>query len=213
MKKRAAVLHGENNLIAEIFDFTKIIVYEKIEEWEAVTALSGTGINAEIQEKTNIRKNMEMIISWLKEHEIKIIIGKLIVGIPYYMLDKNGFIVCEAENFSQELLEQIAADYLEKNEEAEKTEEEVPSRPFPVDNEGNYFLDFALLQKKRPEISSKKALLPFLSNELFQSLTVVCTHIMPWLDVFLEDRNLKIDAERKNGLYTVKISRKLCKNE
>jgi hypothetical protein len=114
-------------------------------------------------------------------------------------------------------LEQIFNDF--KNSEKEEKEEreddlpKVPLEPEPVDHEGNYFFDFYQLQKEHPEISSKKALLPFLCNELFLSLTLTCSHEMPWLNPFCEEHNLDYEASRQEGLYQVVISHKTCKTD
>lgn len=207
MMKKIAVLYDENNQITDVFHINSIVIYHKIDSWQEYKILSDIAIK--ISEAGNIRDSIELIIKSLED--CKVIIGTLIVGIPYYILDKNGFIICEAEKFSQALLEEISMDYLEKKIEVKENEVlNLPKSPRPIDNEGNFFFDFAMVQKNFPEISSKKALLPFFSNELFHSITIVCTHIMPWLDTYIEQRNFKLESKREDGLYTLIITHKQC---
>ena len=85
--------------------------------------------------------------------------------------------------------------------------------PVSVDHEGNYFLDFLKLQKYHPELTSKKVLLPFFATELFQTITIICSHKMPWLDVVLEQKQLECTQKRENGAYTLLISHKICKEQ
>ncbi len=128
----------------------------------------------------------------------KVIVGSQITGIPFYFFDKKGYKVCESEEFSKKLLDQIYEDFLEISvyeikDEVNKIEiKNIPIKPVELDEEGNYFLDFVKVQKYRPEISSKRALIPFFNNEIFSSLTIICSHIMPWLDIFLKERDLEV---------------------
>lgn len=208
MEKKIAILYDNNKQITDIFRANNIVIYEKNDSWEESMEIL---VNND-SEEVSIRDSIKSLIKLLGS--CKVIIGTSILGIPYYILDKNGFIICEAEEFSGELLEQIEFDYFAENIESIKTETEyVPKSPVPIDCEGNYFFDFAKLQKNNPEISSKKALLPFLSYELFQSITIICTHIMPWIDTYLEQRNLHLEATRDDGLYKLLITQKLCMDE
>lgn len=209
MEKKIAVLFDEQNQITDFLSVHHITVYEKKNTWMEIKTLSDLRISA--GSGGSVRAALDNAVGRLED--CKVIVGSLIVGIPYYILDKNGFIVCEAQQFSEELLEQICTDYLEEVPEVREEEQvNIPKKPVPVDNEGNYFFDFASVQKAYPEISSKKALLPFFSNELFQSITIICTHIMPWLDTYIVERNLKMESNRESGLTTLIISHKSCKD-
>jgi hypothetical protein len=204
MADRIAVLYDENNQTADVFHLHHITIYEKNQKWEETTLLSEVSVS----ESKNIRSILDSLIYKIKD--CKVIVGRMIAGMPYYMLDKNGFMICEAEECSEELLEQISQELFKEEEPQFIPDENVPKKPMPVDNAGNYYFNFALIQKNFPEISSKKALLPFFSHELFQSITIVCTHIMPWLDNYLKQMNLQMESHREDGLYTLVITHRLC---
>lgn len=201
---KIGIIYDKDNCITDLFHMNHITVYEKKETWVDTNMIRDIEIH-----ENNLRVKMDTLI--YKLDACKVIIGKEIVGIPYYILDKNGFIMCEADEFSQELLNQIEEDYFMIKQNSCDTEEvSIPKNPIALDNAGNYFLDFAKVQKYFPQISSKKALLPFFSHELFQSITIVCTHIMPWLETFVEQSNYHMEYCRDNGLYTIIITHKLC---
>ena len=113
-----------------------------------------------------------------------------------------------------ELLNQIYADYcIEKEIEEKDITEFVSMYPQPADNSGNFFFDFIKDQKKYPHLSSKKMLLPFLSHELFQSVTIICSHIMPWMENYTQERGLELSAKKEPGKITIVITHKQCNGD
>ncbi|SHJ34658.1 Fe-only nitrogenase accessory AnfO family protein [Parasporobacterium paucivorans] len=211
MKKMIAVLFDNENKITDFIHADHIVVYGKMgDSWSVAEELKG--VRMEGRDGEGIRTHMNEIICRLGE--CKALVGSIITGVPYYILEKNRFIVCEADEFSDELLEQMGTDFYDVKEgAAEEDKKEIPLGPVSTDNEGNYYFDYAAAAKKYPELTSKKALLPFFSNELFQSVTIICTHIMPWIDSFLEQSNLQMESRRNEGLYTIKIFHKICRNQ
>ena len=209
MGNKIAVFLGANKKTADLYSVCSVKIYERfLEEWLEVSEFPFMLKNESSAEE--MRSLMKSLI--LKLDNCKIIIVKELIGIPYHILDKEGFIICEAEEFSFGILDAVYNDFCVEKEEEEKAEEiYVPTCPQPMDDMGNYFLDFNAVQKYKPEVSSKKALLPFFSNELFLSLTLICSHIMPWLDNFFEEHNLEYSHKREDGLYTLYITHKKCK--
>lgn len=207
MNSKIGMIKDKNEKITDLFGMTHIDIYEKKEEWEVVKTLKHLSLNTSSTHA--LRLFIEDIIKLLED--CKILIGTTIIGMPYHILDRNGFILCEAEEFSLTLLNQVYRDYCTpKEEQINEKVEYVPDSPQTVDNDGNFFLDFIALKKSRPEVTSKKALVPFLSYELFQTVTILCDHVMPWLESFLAERGLEYSIKRENSTYLVVISHKLC---
>lgn len=209
MESKIAVLLTGNKKIADLNSVCSVKIYERFsEEWLEVSEFPFM-LKSESSSE-DIRRFIKALISNL--NDCKIIIAKELIGIPYHILDKEGFIVCEAEEFSITVLDAVYNDFcIEKKSEEVEEKVDVPIHPTPIDDMGNFYFDFNKVQRYKPEVSSKKALLPFFSNELFLSLTLICSHIMPWLDTFLETHNLEYTQKREDGLYTLYITHKKCK--
>lgn len=199
------VLFDKKGELTNFDNLYKIVVYGKDKSYKIVKEID------QLELQTNDIKLFRKSLSELLEklQDCRIILGNQIIGIPFYFFDKNGFEICEAEKFSEEVLNEIYKDYIEKVQEI-KVNELVNDKPIKLDEAGNYFLDLIKLQNSRPDISSKKALIPFLNHELFQTITIFASHVMPWLDVFLEQTNLKMTTERENGKYIIIIYHKIC---
>jgi len=211
------VLFDVNNNLTDFYNLKLIKIYEKKDgEFKVIKEIPNISADT-----SDIKSSREFLTKLIEEFGAsKIIVGSQITGIPYHFFAKEGFEIFEAEKFSEELLEQIHEDYIEHPKSDEESEEKnledeevanTPIAPYAMNEEGDYFLDFSRVQKYRPEITSKKALLPFLSNELYQSLIIVCNHIMPWLEnYFAENKNIQFVSKRENGVYTIIISHKVC---
>lgn len=224
MNNKIAVLLDEEQQLTRLADATFIYIYEKKSEWEMTEMISTKDF---VDERENNIKNFTLaLIEKLKC--CKVIVGTLILGVPYYLLIRAGYELCEAPAFSVLLLEQLYEDYcnplnkgeskqdraLEKQIEAGMEPDTLASNisrtPIPLDESGHYFIDLIAVQKAYPEMSSKKLLLPFFSHTLFESLKINCSHIMPWLKDYLEQRNLIAHINREQGKYVVLITHKLC---
>lgn len=207
MNGKIGIIKDREGRITDLYGMDHIDIYEQKEGWETVMTLEG--MQADTAALGAIRIFLEEMIKRLGD--CRILVGTAITGMPYHILDRNGFILCEAEESSQTLLEEVYKDYcMPKEQEKEPEIEYVPVYPQPADNDGNFFFDFIAVQKSRPEVTSKKALLPFLSHELFQTLTILCSHVMPWLEKFAADRGLELSTKREDGKYLVVVSHKQC---
>lgn len=209
MREIAVVMDKENNTCS-IFEAEYIKIYCK----EPYGWL-GTGRIPACMDKTNgigaVRSRMTEIISSLGS--CRTIVGKGISGIPYNLLDVAGFNIFEIEGSPEEFLNHVAAVIDESNdiEMKEPAQDiEIP-KPEPTGIEGDYRIDLILCQKCRPEMSSKKILLPFLRSTVFHSLEVLCSHVPPWLDMELEQLGLLSESERiTDNHYKVTVFHKTC---
>lgn len=224
MNNKIAVLLDEEQQLTSLADVTFIYIYEKKSEWEITEMISTKDF---VDERENNIKHFTLaLIEKLKC--CKVIVGTLILGVPYYLLMRAGYELCESPTFSVLLLEQIYEDYCKPSNKEESKQDKVLGKrieagiesgtlvsnisrsPILLDEAGHYFIDLIAVQKTYPEMSSKKLLLPFFSNTLFDSLKINCSHIMPWLEDYLEQRNLVAHINREQGKYVVLITHKLC---
>lgn len=206
---RIALAIGLDGRLADFFAMIEIRIYEKQDGWavaDRFPVISGI----ETESAAAVRRKAEDIGKSILERNCHNLIGKEILGMPYHALCRAGLEVFEADEISDKLFDEIDKDYLMKKEDTEKVIEMIPSRPMPADDEGNYCFDFIKAIKCHPELSSKKMLLPFLTNDLFFSLIIRCEHIMPWLDEFVKSHGLDMETKRENGIYEVMITHKSC---
>lgn len=212
-----AILFDENNNLTDFYNLKSIKVFKKKDsEFKIIKEI--TDISSDTSNINALRKFLDNLFEEFGAS--KVIVGSQIIGIPFHYFLQKGYEICEADKFSEELLYQIYDDLIENQDsdkqatenELEKAEAaKIPIDPIAIDDEGNYFFDFIKVQKYRPEITSKKALLPFLSNQLYQTLTIICSHIMPWIENYLaQNENLEYSTKREDGVYTIIISHKVC---
>ncbi len=209
MNNRIAILLNKEQQLASLTEVATIHIYEKSKVWEVVKVIESEDIT---DKQENDTKNF--MLSLIAELEgCKVIVGTLILGIPYYLFIRAGYEVCEASEFSMLLLEQLYDDYckpLTRENQEENQTENVSTNPIPIDVEGNFFIDIISVQKTYPQLSTKKILLPFLSDSLFSSLKIKCSHIMPWLESYVEQRRFHIQIDRYEGQYIILITHQLC---
>jgi hypothetical protein len=206
LKNKIGVILGEKGVISNLFQMTQIDIYQLEDDWKVIRTHV---LHLQTSTTLALRQSLKELVNQLAN--CKILVGTTIVGIPYHFLNKEGFVLCEAKLLNRKLLDQIFVDYcVEKVAVPDKIVEKVPIYPQPVDNDGNFYLDFIKVQRYHSGISSKKALLPFLSHELFQTLTISCSHVMPWLEYTILERGLEMSFKREDGKYIVVITHNLC---
>lgn len=201
MNKVAVIVNGQGQL-SSFSHGEQVIIFE-----------NGNGMWLEMKricflmEKTipQMRQSLNGLLEQLEE--CKILIGTVITGIPFQILDQAGFLLCEAETISQELFYQVLADYqYREGIKQDQQEEDYPAHPIETEESGVFELDLKRLQRTHPEISSKAAMIPLFQKENFVSLIVYCSHVMPWLDRELDRWNLKYEEEKVDGGYRVVIT-------
>lgn len=206
-----------HNLMAVFFDANdQVTSFDEMTQWDLFSKKDDSWQKSKsihykpilMGELPVIRENIRKMIAQLED--CRIIITKSITGIPYHTFDKEGFIICEVENFDLELLDAIQEDLISTSLEAAK--QKLPEAPIETDTPGDYFFDFNQLQKSTPEISSKMALLPFFKNVPFLSLDLVCEHIPPWFDKTLDTMKLTYEiVKNKDDTTHVIITHTNCK--
>ncbi|MGE4548190.1 MAG: Fe-only nitrogenase accessory AnfO family protein [Intestinibacillus sp.] len=141
----------------------------------------------------------------------RIVVAQQILGLTYHVFDRMGFQIFEADAVSDVLFDSILSD-VDAAARGQSGEEDVTG-PVPTDDAGRWHLDLIALQEKHPEISSKRALRDFLrQNRSLYELTLICSHLPPWLEGELSALRLGCRTEPLDGgRLRVTISRSLCK--
>lgn len=209
MSTKIAILLGEDNKAATIYESGTVKVYAKEDQWKVVNDI-GFDINAD-QGMANMHRNLEEFIK--KLDDCKVFIAKTVEGVPYTVLKKSGFTIAEAEGEPNEFLDEFLEIFEEKRK--KKLEEEkakdIDMEPVELDTPGNFFLDLKKILQQNPDMSSKKVLLPFLNNKTFYEIKVRCNHIPPWFKGELESLNMKMESNKiDDDTYEVTISHKVC---
>lgn len=147
----------------------------------------------------------------LELYDCRIVVAARLNGLAYHVFDRMGFQIFEAEELGESLLDSVYADVQAAADEAGA--ERAPAGPAPCDDQGRYCLDLIDLQRRHPEISSKRALGEFLKNNRgFYELKVLCTHVPPWLETRLPGLRLDWRTEKlEDGRLSVTIFHRTCK--
>lgn len=151
---------------------------------------------------SDLRENIKSLIMELEE--CKIIVGKVMSGLAYNIFDRNGFAIFEAKNITSSILDDMYNEVISLKAEAANSEQ-VALSPVQAEENGVFYINLMELQAKHPEISSKKAIKPFLETTPFFKLEVICSHVPPWFDNILPELNLSYSVE-ENGDNRCKVS-------
>ena len=163
----------EGDIISSFEDARYIKVFTKDKfEWKAKKIIL---INRR-ENRNGINEIREEYRSLIKEiDDCKIIIVKKAFGIPYSVFYMEDFSVWELEGNPYDFLDEI----IEREIEEESVKEE---KEFAEELEGGYYLiDLLKLELINPEISSKKAIVPYLEKDEVKKIQVNCCHVPPWL--------------------------------
>lgn len=202
-----AVCIDENGITSSLYDGKKIVIYQKIQgEWvagrETAISLDQKGGMA------GLRRQMAEIGAFLDQ--CRIFVGKAIVGMPYFELEKMQCSIWEFEGEPLSFLDYV----LGKEEEKLAQSQSAVSQtiPVPVEREnGDYYISIKEVQETGGGITSKQVLMPVLKQGNFYSLEVLCNHIPPWLEADLQAGPLVGRIDKKSPTEThVYITKRGC---
>lgn len=202
-----AVCIDENGVTSSLYDGKKIVIYKKTQgEWVA-----GREMAISLDQKggmAGLRRQMAEIGEFLDQ--CRIFVGKAIVGMPYFELEKMQCSIWEFEGEPLSFLDYV----LGKEEEKLAQSQSAVSQtiPVPVEREnGDYYISIKEVQETGGGITSKQVLMPVLKQGNFYSLEVLCNHIPPWLEVDLQNGPLVGRIEKKSPTEThVYITKRGC---
>ena len=202
-----AVLENTENSITTMDSCTHLSVWQRDwstdKTWRACDAVpfSLEGCDTLPQ----MRERLRQLANLLPEQAA--IAGVSISGLAYNELSRMGFCLCELDAFSLDILDALASEILA----SAQGEVQVPTAPTPTDTPGVYTINLMEVQAAHPDITSKKALRPFLASTPFVELEIICGHMPPWLEEHMRQHHLTCARTRQDdGTVRARISHALC---
>ncbi len=207
MLKKIAVIVNDEEDLASFEKGSYINIYNKNNtQWQLFKEIHyyiNTGMSL-----SDLRENIKSLIIELKD--CNIVVGNVMSGLAYNVFDRAGFAIFEAKDVTSSLLDDIYKEVSTSKVEA-AVSKQIPLLPVQTEENGVFYINLIELQAKHPEISSKKALKPFLETTPFFRLEVICSHVPPWFDNILPELNLSYSIEEKvDNHYKVSILNKVC---
>jgi len=204
-EKIAVTFKGKSDL-APLVEANTLMVFEKRENaW-----LARKEIPYQIDLSTNLQEIRNQVRNLItKLDDCKIIVSQSITGLVYNVFDRMGFHIFETVFFQPSLFDDILIDIQQHTEEIERNEA-IPTTPIET-VDGIFFLDLIRLQINHPDVSSKKALQPFLHNMPFIKLDMLCSHLPPWLENTEYKNTFDIVSKKSGSAMLVTITKKICK--
>lgn len=205
MAKQVAVYVDKSGQTASLYEPGQIILYQKRQgQWTIIREKTFTlEQNLSLRE---LRQKMAEAIIFLEQ--CKVFVGLSIVGVPYFELEKAG---CSVWEFAGRPLEFL--DYIVAQEEATDNQT-VTSAPVPAPIEtanGCYKISLKEIQQNNSSLTSKQVLQPFLRQNQFYELEIICSHIPPWLEAEMMAGNWQITSEKISpNEIKLLISKKTC---
>lgn len=201
---RVAVFSREKEMVPFV-SCNKVDIWEKQNEiWEIVRTASFSPLQGitvkELREETEK-------ISLLAEEAKAVVCGE-ITGIPFSVFNMKGYCIFSVEEINNETLDGVITD-IEESDEKKRIRDEMLKNAGPAQTQtpGVYILNLQDLQKECPDISSKKALVPFLLSTPFLELHLICAHVPPWLE---RDGAYDKKVRSENGALHVILTKKQC---
>lgn len=193
----------ERDVISSFEEAKYVKIFEKDNNgWKAKKTII-INRNKNINGISEIREEYKKLVAQMEE--CKIIVVNKAFGIPYSVFYMEDFSVWELEGSPLEFLNEIVKSEIEQ-EKMDKQEEEVGKKI----GEGYYFIDLQQLELTNPEMSSKKAIIPYMKQEDIKKIDIHCCHVPPWLIKERDKGNIEMDIkEVKANDFNVSI---VCKD-
>ena len=205
MTERIALTVNSDNRLSPFPESGYVKILQKTSaDWQTEKMLQ---INLQVKSTDELRMRIRNLVNEMPE--CKILLSAGISGIPYHVFDKMGFAIFEAPAVSDSLLNDIIKDIVISKDEL-AADSLIPRSPVEI-ADGCYYLDYLLLESKHPEITTKKALLPFFDSTPFFSLTVRFSHLPPWLETGEYAERYEISSKKSDNVLLVTIKNKVCK--
>lgn len=166
----------------------RLIIYDKSEKgW-----IQQRKIKVTMEPPASIREQRQRMGQLLSQiDDSRILVGQEISGIPYVVFDQAHFHIFQINQLSDEFFDAVVREVqsIENRQLAnrKKLEQAVPVK---MKQSGIYQLDLIKVQQEYPEITSKQALMDFLTKTSFVELHLHCRHTPPWIE---RDRRFTIE--------------------
>lgn len=191
-----AVFVDKNGFTTNINEPGDLIVYNKInEQWVQKTKLP-----IALHEQADIRGFINDLTEKIKPCEI--IVARKMIGIVYHLFDRLGFLIWDIEGNPENFLDEVL-------EESSTVEDDDSVKT--TDDEGKILINLTLMQNEDPTKTSKQIIIPILEEKDFYELTILCSHIPPWMTNLEEKYNIKVETNQiEEGKYSLVVTNKVC---
>lgn len=152
---------------------------------------------------SGMRKTAATLVGFLGN--CRTIVATSASGALFFELEKARCSVWEIAGTPGEFLDQVWRDEQEGQARAEAPLP--PDLPIPAPVEiapGKFFISIKEIQGKRPELSSKQVLRPFVRQGGFTELEILCDHVPPWIDADAAQQGYLLTSER-TAMNEVKV--------
>ncbi|MDR0320925.1 MAG: hypothetical protein LBI28_05430 [Treponema sp.] len=177
---KIAVFTDRDSKLCDFFEAERFLIFERTPTgWTQTSEANFEKITPSNPALT--RKNTSELLPLIEG--CNVLAGGALFGIPFAVFDRAKLHIFEIGKIDTELFDGIIEDLRNASAEASAKEAIIrDTKPVETSTPGVYFLDLIALQKECPEISSKKAMMDFLSNTPFLELRLICKHIPPWIE-------------------------------
>ncbi len=183
MKEQIIVTVDGNGRLSPFLEAEQFVLYRKTGgEWVQSDIISA---GTPTLQAGSIRSLVSELLT--RFADCRIILSGEVKGIAYQVLNRHGYHIFESDGidgFDGIVLEIEAAQAEARDNDSVRLE------PHSPNNDGQYFLNLIELQRIHPEISSKKALRPFMEDRVFLEMELVCQHLPPWMADVMAKRGL-----------------------
>ncbi|WP_238948601.1 Fe-only nitrogenase accessory AnfO family protein [Clostridium sp. YIM B02569] len=195
------VFLNEKDLISSFEEarYVKIFAKEKyLWKTKKTILINRAGGEKSINE---IRQEYKNVINEMDD--CKIIIVTKAFGIPYSVFYMGDFSVWELEGNPFDYFDEIIKNEMVQ-EENENKEVEIAKKL----GDGYFMIDLQELELINPEITSKKAIIPYLEKEDVKKIEVRCCHVPPWLVAKMDKGEILLSInEIKRNDYMVTVQK------
>lgn len=194
----AVLVNSEGNTTG--FEKDGIIrVYKKAEcQWNMTRGMEYHLGQAE--DSLSLHERIREICGWLGD--CRIIVVNRIRGIHYIAFEEKQVSMLEISGKPEAFL-----DDLQECLKHERTGQTVPMEHKTIVElrQGIYHADLREVMKGNTSYSSKQILLPFLKNNKFTLLEILCSHVPKWLEQEQIGLGLRISVEKYKDCMKVKV--------
>ncbi|WP_026889539.1 Fe-only nitrogenase accessory AnfO family protein [Clostridium beijerinckii] len=161
-------------------------------------------LNVDLSNVNNMKAIRETFLKLISEMEdCRIVVVNKAFGIPYSVFYAEDFSVWELEGNPFDYFDEIIKNEMVQ-EENENKEVEIAKKL----GDGYFMIDLQELELINPEITSKKAIIPYLEKEDVKKIKVHCCHVPPWLVAKMDKGEILLSInEIKRNDYMVTVQK------
>jgi Fe-only nitrogenase accessory protein AnfO len=147
-----------------------------------------------------LREKIKLICFFMKD--CKILVVNRIRGVHYIAFEENLVSMLEIIGKPEDFLEE-----LKKCSKHQRIGQKVKLEHNSIfeSKPGSYYTDLRDVMKGNTSYNSKQILLPFLKNQKYNSLEILCEHIPKWLEKEQTDLKVRLTIENFKDCIKVKV--------